>query len=77
MEYRPSKEAKHRPRAIQLDGSWIGVGASITRGGTPPNLPTILAEATAEQYEALYKMGYTSLVEEVKSVGVKPPLKKQ
>lgn len=68
MEYKPSKEAKRLPRAIQLDGSWIGVGASITREATPPKLPTILAEATAEQYEALYNMGFTTLVEEIKPI---------
>lgn len=63
MTYKPSKEAKRLPRAIQLDGSWIGVGGEIVRRADPPNINTILQEATAEQYKRLYEMGFHTLIE--------------
>lgn len=66
MEFLPKKEAKILPRAVELNGSWIGIGGSILRTPEPPELPYTLPEATPEQYEQLYNMGYTSLIEEVK-----------
>lgn len=65
MSYKPTQEALRKPRRVFLNGfGWVGIGGSISINQTPPKLPAtiVIPEATAEQYEKLYNIGYRHLI---------------
>jgi len=61
--YVPTEEAKSLHRHLILDGVVVGVGGDVKVTRTAPKKSYVAKEATAEQYEKLYHLGYTHLVE--------------
>ena len=67
LTFRPTESAKKRPRRIQVDGVWGGVGNELVLKGKAPKSDVKVPEATAEQYRRLFELEYYELVECVRN----------
>lgn len=67
--YRPREVARLTPRRLLFEGEAIAIGGEVTVNQRPPKLPRTVREATPEEYEKLYQLGYTHLIERVKVSG--------
>lgn len=64
-KYVPTEYALANPSHQFLDGVLVGIGAKVTIQRTAPKSTLVAPECTQEQYEKLYKAGYTHLIKEV------------
>lgn len=56
-EYRVPEKYKENPIRVRFEGAWIALGRNVRIKGKPPQLDTLVKEATPEQYLKLAKAG--------------------
>lgn len=63
--YKPTNEAKEKPRVTKHNGKLIAIGGDVVRAASPPKKGRVIKEATSKQYEQLFKRGFSKLIEYV------------